>query len=145
MKLIKYSFLILAIMLMACCTFTSCKKNSISNSAELVLGGEHPIKPMLISDSINHYLLISSNEKNSPTLSFMFLNYKDKYQTMNRPLDDIQFNFDNTIVSPYIKFYWRPSSQCSLDINTEWQRLYNLVTRVVIYGSEKDLSMSNIK
>ena len=57
-----------------------------------------------------YFLLIgggySSHESTNTTVRFYFLNWKDEYQLMERPLTNVNIKIDSTVTEPYVTFEW---------------------------------------
>lgn len=125
--IILISLLIITSILFVLGSYTN--NNTLHNE---ILGGKHELRKLSIESSSVYFLLI----KNYSSVRFYFLNHNGEYQLMETELKNVKIKIDNTVVIPYVKFYW---TNDNFRVREEVSKIYKYdITSVVIYCRDLD-------
>jgi hypothetical protein len=123
---------------------------------ESMLGGNHELRKFNVkttsstSTSGFYFLVVggySSTTSENTVVRCYFLNYKNEYQLMETRLTNVNIKIDSTCTKPYVRFYW--SNDAGYYYNTDKDKIYDAVTRMVIYCKDSDfqpdVNINNLK
>jgi len=121
---------------------------------DLILSGKHELRKFNVkettttSSKASFFLIVgsySSETTQSTEVRFYFKNYHNEWQLMIKPITSVNIKIDNSVIIPYIKFYWNDNNYHS-DIYSIYDEC---VSRVVIYCKNSDfipeININNLK